>query len=105
MRVVEYILLMLLSGAGPAAAEQPILDEHAINQPRGGLGSIAPDVLPRQNTGGDKKIKTESGKKGHRTVMAVAPGLNPQPLPPGRHPYRRRRRHRVKPNALTVKQK
>lgn len=61
-----------------------------------------------QNTGGDKARRS------------VTSGLNPQPLPPVRHRYRRRRshgyspqwggsrhsqRHRRQPNALTVKQK
>lgn len=38
-----------------------------------------------QNTGGDK---------GRHTITAATTGLNPQPLPPGRHHYRRHRRHR-----------
>jgi hypothetical protein len=73
-------------------------------------------VIAGQCTGGDK-LK--------RATTAAAPGLNPQPLPPGRRRYlrkrrhrgvitdynpqwggfRRSRRHRRHPNALTVKQK
>jgi hypothetical protein len=54
-------------------------------------------ILGRQNTGGDK---------GRRMKTATAPGLNPQPLPPGRHHHRRHHRgHRRHPNALTLKQK
>ena len=72
-------------------------------------------VFAGQCTGGDK---------GRRTTTAAAPGLNPQPLPPGRHRYRREhrhsrvstnyspqwggrrhQRHRRHPNAITVKQK
>ena len=71
-------------------------------------------LLAGQNTGGDKE---------RRTTTAVAPGLNPQPLPPGRHHYRHHRHRGVSanyspqwggfhrsqnhrnPDALTVKQK
>jgi len=55
----------------------------------------AGSIVAGQCTGGDK---------GRRKTMAAAPGLNPQPLPPGRH-HRRHHRHRRHPNALTVKQK
>lgn len=45
----------------------------------------AASIFAGQNTGGDK---------GRRTRTAATSGLNPQPLPPGRHYYRRHRRHR-----------
>ena len=104
MRFIEYFLLAIIGGTGSVAVAQPILDERAINQPRGAAGLIDRDVLSVQ-TGGDKKLISDSGKKGHRTLTAAATGLNPQPLPPGRHRYRRHRRHRVHTDAITVKQK
>ena len=44
---------------------------------------VTGSVFAGQNTGGDKKTVTS--------------GLNPQPLPPGRHRYRRTHRHGHKP--------
>ena len=105
MRFLECTLMAVIGGLGSTAVTQTTLSEVAISQPRGGAGSIPLNMLPGQ-MGGDKKPISESGKKGHRTSTTAATDLNPQPLPPGkRHYYRRRRQHRIHTNALTVKQK
>ena len=66
------------------------------------IGALFATVLA---TGSTLAGQCTGGDKARRQKTVAAPGLNPQPLPPGRHRYRRHHRHRRHPNALTLKQK
>jgi len=82
MAYLEYVLLAVMGASTTAVSLPRVLDEGAINQPRGGAGpEFSHSALFGQNTGGDK-----AGKNGKKPTH-----------------YRRHRRHRY-PNAITVKQ-
>jgi len=84
MAYLEYVLLAVMGTSTTTASLPRVLDESAINQPRGGAApEFSPTARFGQDTGGDKAGKNTTGKKPTH--------------------YRRHRRHRH-PNAITVKQ-